>query len=106
MWHMTRFARWTALAVSAALLAAGCSGGSSDDESDGTALGWGRCEASDDAPAPGDDWQCGTLEVPLDWSKPDGETIELALIRAKATGDDRLGSLLFNFGGPGGSGVS
>ncbi|MGY3203943.1 alpha/beta hydrolase [Streptomyces sp. TE5632] len=102
---MTRFARWTALTVSAALLAAGC-GGSSDDESDGTALGWGRCEASDGAPAPGDDWQCGTLEVPLDWSKPDGETIELALIRAKATGDDRLGSLLFNFGGPGGSGVS
>ncbi|MEV0692609.1 alpha/beta hydrolase [Streptomyces sp. NPDC050388] len=103
---MTRFARWTALAVSAALLAAGCSGGSSDDESDGTALDWGRCGASDGEPAPGDDWQCGTLEVPLDWAEPDGETIELALIRAKATGDDRLGSLLFNFGGPGGSGVS
>ncbi|MBL3667110.1 alpha/beta fold hydrolase [Streptomyces sp. M2CJ-2] len=103
---MTRFVRWTALAVSAALLAAGCSGGSSDDESDGTAFGWGRCKASEGAPAPGDDWQCGTLEVPLDWSKPDGETIELALIRARATGDDRLGSLLFNFGGPGGSGVS
>lgn len=103
---MTRFVRWTALAVSAALLAAGCSGGSSGDESDGTALDWGRCEASGGAPAPGDDWRCGTLEVPLDWSEPDGETIELALIRAKATGDDRLGSLLFNFGGPGGSGVS
>ncbi len=44
--------------------------------------------------------------MPLDWSKPDGETIDLALIRAEATGDDRIGSLLFNFGGPGGSGVS
>ncbi len=44
--------------------------------------------------------------MPLDWSKPDGETIGLALIRAEATDDDRIGSLLFNFGGPGGSGVS
>lgn len=44
--------------------------------------------------------------MPLDWAEPSGETIGLALIRAKATGDDRIGSLLFNFGGPGGSGVS
>ncbi|MFI2375983.1 alpha/beta hydrolase [Streptomyces sp. NPDC018964] len=112
---MTRFTRWTALTVAAALLAAGCSGGSSDDDSGnggkdgksgGTALDWGRCKASGDAPAPGEDWQCATLRVPLDWSKPDGSTIGLALIRAEATGEDRLGSLLFNFGGPGGSGVS
>src|SRR5690606_23619342 len=70
------------------------------------ALDWGECKASGDAPAPGDDWQCATLQVPLDWSKPEGSTIGLALIRAKATGGDRAGSLLFNFGGPGGSGVS
>ncbi|WP_210572276.1 alpha/beta hydrolase [Streptomyces sp. GESEQ-4] len=69
-------------------------------------LDWGRCEATADAPAPGGDWQCATLKVPLDWAEPGGETIGLALIRAKATGDDRIGSLLFNFGGPGGSGVS
>ncbi len=43
--------------------------------------------------------------MPLDWSKPDGSTIGLALIRSKSTGGDRIGSLLFNFGGPGGSGV-
>ncbi|MFD5661123.1 alpha/beta hydrolase [Streptomyces hirsutus] len=104
---MTRFARWTALAACAALLTAGCSGGGSDDhDRGGTAIDWGRCEASGDTPAPGEEWQCGTLRVPLDWSEPDGGTIGLALIRAKATGDDRLGSLLFNFGGPGGSGVS
>ncbi|MFD7699037.1 alpha/beta hydrolase [Streptomyces caelestis] len=108
---MTRFTRWTALTVAAALLAAGCSGGGSSDDgsgdgSGGTALDWGRCKASGDEPAPGREWQCATLRVPLDWSKPDGSTIGLALIRAKATGDDRLGSLLFNFGGPGGSGVS
>ncbi|WP_406356338.1 alpha/beta hydrolase [Streptomyces hirsutus] len=103
---MTRFARWTALAACAALLTAGCSGGSDDHDRGGTAIDWGRCEASGDTPAPGEEWQCGTLRVPLDWSEPDGGTIGLALIRAKATGDDRLGSLLFNFGGPGGSGVS
>ncbi len=109
---MTRLTRWTALTVAAALWTAGCSGGSPDDDSgnDGksgaTALDWGDCKATEDAPAPGDDWQCATLKVPLDWSKPDGRTIGLALIRARATGDDRLGSLLFNFGGPGGSGVS
>ncbi|MFI8087354.1 alpha/beta hydrolase [Streptomyces sp. NPDC086080] len=117
---MTRFTRWTALTVAAALLTAGCSGGGSSDDGSGdddkgrddrrsggtAALDWGRCEATGNEPAPGGDWQCATLQVPLDWSKPDGSTIGLALIRAKATGDDRLGSLLFNFGGPGGSGVS
>ncbi|MGW3724327.1 alpha/beta hydrolase [Streptomyces sp. NPDC000851] len=124
---MARFVRWTALTVAAALLAAGCSSGSSDDGK-GTAasptgssgestsglpssltaqeLDWGDCKATADAPPPGDDWQCATLKVPLDWSEPEGTTIDLALIRAEATGDDRIGSLLFNFGGPGGSGVS
>ncbi len=112
---MTRFTRWAALtAAAAALLTAGCGGGGPskddsgrDDKGGGdSALDWGRCEATEDGPAPGDEWQCATLEVPLDWSKPDGGTIGLALIRAEATGDDRIGSLLFNFGGPGGSGVS
>ncbi|MFF7650104.1 alpha/beta hydrolase [Streptomyces sp. NPDC007983] len=57
--------------------------------------------------APGGDWECADLTVPLDWAKPDGETIDLAMIRAKATGPGkRIGSLVFNFGGPGGSGVS
>ncbi|MFF8629533.1 alpha/beta hydrolase [Streptomyces werraensis] len=111
---MTRFTRWAALTAAAALLTAGCGGGGpskddsgKDDKGGGdSALDWGRCEATEDGPAPGDEWRCATLEVPLDWSKPDGETIDLALIRAEATGDDRIGSLLFNFGGPGGSGVS
>ncbi|MFF7313261.1 alpha/beta fold hydrolase [Streptomyces sp. NPDC008137] len=102
---MSRFVRWTAVAVTSALLAAGCGGGSSDDDKGGE-LSWGRCKATADAPAPGNDWQCATLKVPLDWSKPDGKTIGLALIRARARGDDRVGSLLFNFGGPGASGLT
>ncbi|MFC7807978.1 alpha/beta hydrolase [Streptomyces olivaceus] len=53
-------------------------------------------------------WQCATLHAPLDWKKPAGESMDLALIRARSSGDtaDRIGSLLFNFGGPGGSGVA
>ncbi|MET7700801.1 alpha/beta hydrolase [Streptomyces sp. NPDC005485] len=71
-------------------------------------LGWGRCKAASGSAEPGDDWQCATLKVPLDYAKPDGRTIGLALIRSKAAGGQskRIGSLLFNFGGPGGSGVS
>ncbi|MET7933621.1 alpha/beta hydrolase [Streptomyces sp. NPDC005322] len=56
---------------------------------------------------PGSEWECATLKAPLDYAKPKGETIDLAMIRAKATGPGkRIGSLVFNFGGPGGSGVA
>ncbi len=47
---------------------------------------------------------CATLAVPLDWSEPDGPTIGLALGRISATGN-RIGSLVTNPGGPGGSGL-
>ncbi|MGK5733721.1 alpha/beta hydrolase [Streptomyces sp. URMC 124] len=59
--------------------------------------------------APGPDWECATLHAPLDYAKPrsNGNTIDIALIRAKATDQaHRIGSLIFNFGGPGGSGVT
>ncbi|WP_329271213.1 alpha/beta hydrolase [Streptomyces sp. NBC_01451] len=127
---MSRFVRWTA-AAAAVLLVAGCSDSTSDSgDGKGSAatpsppasssraspglpasltsqkLDWGRCEGTSDSPTPGSDWQCATLKVPLDYAKPGGETIGLALIRAKATGGNRIGSLLFNFGGPGQSGIS
>lgn len=46
---------------------------------------------------------CTTLKAPVDWDKPDGDQITLAISRHKATGKS-LGSLLVNPGGPGGSG--
>lgn len=65
-------------------------------------IDWRPCEEPD-APA---DAECGTLRVPVDWSRPWGETIELALARRPATDPAaRLGSLVINPGGPGGSGV-
>jgi len=127
---MRSFARWTALGAVAALLLTGCGGSSGNgrdggktDQSEPTAgpsasigrlpsaltsqeLDWGGCKATADSSPPGSDWQCATLKAPLDWSKPDGDTIGLALIRTKARGKNRIGSLLFNFGGPGSSGVS
>ncbi|MET9955160.1 alpha/beta hydrolase [Streptomyces sp. NPDC006339] len=52
------------------------------------------------------DFQCGTVRVPLDYAKPGGDEVRLAVSRAKATGPGkRLGSLLVNPGGPGGSAV-
>jgi len=52
-------------------------------------------------------FQCGTVQVPLDYDQPDGATISIALVRLPATDPQRrIGSLLINPGGPGGSGVS
>jgi pimeloyl-ACP methyl ester carboxylesterase len=107
----------TALLLTA-LAAGGCGIAASSDSSrgreDGEAgagIDWGACKNLP-APAPGAppadiDWQCGTLDVPLDHDKPNGEKTAIAMIRAEATGprSERIGSLLFNFGGPGGSGI-
>jgi pimeloyl-ACP methyl ester carboxylesterase len=52
-------------------------------------------------------YDCGKISVPRDWSnRGDGKKFGIALMRARA-GDqrDRIGSLLVNPGGPGGSGV-
>lgn len=50
--------------------------------------------------------ECTTLTVPLDYAAPSGRTIEISVIRAAAKKqDDRLGSLVVNPGGPGGSGI-
>src|SRR5262245_56089750 len=47
--------------------------------------------------------ECADLKVPLDWSKPDGETISLAIGRQRAAGE-RKGSMVILPGGPGVSG--
>ncbi len=99
----------------AALLLAGCVGSRQQDDvtsapstasgtSDGDVQGldaiygqtldWSACG----------DLECATAVVPLDWDDPEGGTITLAVNRHQATGD-RIGSLLINPGGPGGSGI-
>jgi pimeloyl-ACP methyl ester carboxylesterase len=51
----------------------------------------------------GDQLDSTQVLVPLDWNAPDGDTIEIAIMRHKADGASQ-GSLLMNPGGPGGSG--
>ena len=50
-------------------------------------------------------FQCAKVKVPLDYSQPDGQTIEIAMKKHPATGSARQGTLFMNPGGPGGSGV-
>ncbi|MFF1681356.1 alpha/beta hydrolase [Streptomyces sp. NPDC058256] len=51
-------------------------------------------------------FECATMKAPLDYAKPASGDIRLAVSRKKATGPGkRLGSLLVNPGGPGGSAV-
>lgn len=50
--------------------------------------------------------ECTSLDVPLDYSRADGTTIKVALIRHRATnGAQRIGSIVVNPGGPGVSGL-
>ncbi|QES50030.1 peptidase [Streptomyces venezuelae] len=116
--------RTTAAAALAATLlgTGGCSGSKEPEQPKGTAsptarqapaqkLHWDACPppspAQGGGQAPSQEWQCATLKVPLDYAKPEGEQIELALIRTQARDkNNRIGSLVFNFGGPGGSGIT
>ena len=67
-------------------------------------LNWGSCSQfltdTSDVPTA----QCTTVSVPVDYNKPGGARAKLAVIRVRATGQ-RIGSLLVNPGGPGGSAV-
>ncbi|MFC5657765.1 alpha/beta hydrolase [Streptomyces nogalater] len=62
---------------------------------------WHRC--APDAPA---SFQCATIKVPLDYSRPGGKKLDLAISRMKtSTKKQHRGVLLLNPGGPGGSGL-
>ena len=53
----------------------------------------------------GTGFQCATVTAPLDWTDPTKADIDLALVRHRASNGTAIGSLLFNPGGPGESGV-
>lgn len=118
--------RAAVLLICAALLAAACSGGSTKKAA---APGGPTSSSSTDAarptsttasptsqsptslpPAATLTWQpcagneCATLSVPLDYTKPSGDHLGIAMIRHRATGA-RIGSLLVDPGGPGASGI-
>jgi pimeloyl-ACP methyl ester carboxylesterase len=51
-------------------------------------------------------FECATLKVPLDYADPAGPALGVKVLRLRASDPDmRIGSLVVNPGGPGGSGV-
>ncbi|MFH8381530.1 alpha/beta hydrolase [Kitasatospora sp. NPDC018058] len=76
----------------------------------GQQLAWAPCQdkgdQADDDQADTSALQCATLKVPLDYTAPGTGTLDVAVVRNPATkADQRIGSLVLNPGGPGGSGV-
>lgn len=68
----------------------------------GRAIAWEPC-AQDGGPV---GQECGELEVPLDYRRPEGEQVTLAVSRVRSERPGaRRGALLMIPGGPGGSGV-
>src|SRR5215207_9642043 len=59
-------------------------------------LDWKEC---------GHGFLCSTMLAPLNYADPDGAAITLALAKRPAADGRKLGSLIINPGGPGGSGV-
>ncbi|MEU6544225.1 alpha/beta hydrolase [Streptomyces sp. NPDC046859] len=113
--------RATALTAAALLLASALAACGDDDSGDrdltAQKLTWRDCpapskaEGGEGSPSPlpdGGTWQCAKMKAPRDWDDPKGDTIDIELIRVRTTGAEnrRIGSLIFNFGGPGGSGVT
>ena len=86
-----------ALGVSAVVSAAPAEASVSVDSAATPQLSWVDCQ---------DGFRCATASVPLDYDRPFGDKIDLALIKLPATDPaHRIGTLFVNFGGPGASGL-
>ncbi|HEX6357294.1 alpha/beta fold hydrolase [Actinophytocola sp.] len=62
---------------------------------------WHRC-----APDQPENFECATVRVPLDYARPGGRWIDIAISRVKAEPGTRRGVLLMNPGGPGSPGLT
>jgi pimeloyl-ACP methyl ester carboxylesterase len=106
--------RWPLALAAASLLIAGCTASpararpaaarpaASTRGASASGLRWHPCTVA------GVSMQCASLRVPLDYARPGGRKITLALSEIPATAPpaQRQGDLLVNPGGPGGSGRS
>ncbi len=113
----TGWAARVVVPVVVALLAVSCSSGGSSDAGDTKGGSSSTTSSTPKAPtgfvpAPlswhgCDEGECATLVVPLDYRRPDGPTIDLAVARKVATDPRRrIGSLVLNPGGPGAAALS
>lgn len=75
-------------------------------------LSWTGCSSFAEAPEDkisyaDPELECAYLSVPLDYANPEGRSIKVGLLRRPASDQtQRIGSLVINPGGPGGSGMS
>ena len=78
----------------ASLALAGPAAAAQNHHGGGLKLDWAACG---EAGA-----QCATAKVPKDYDNPRGGTLDIAVAKSPATDpSQRIGSLFFNFGGPG-----
>ncbi len=83
----------SAIVAAALALAAACSQSSATPRD--AQPRWSSCHEA---------FECATVDVPVDYAKPDGAKIGIKLLRIAATSpDERVGSLVINPGGPGGA---
>ncbi|MEU5990822.1 alpha/beta hydrolase [Spirillospora sp. NPDC047418] len=69
-------------------------------------IDWGACEVSGPSD-PMNNAQCAQVEVPLDYARPGGRKISIAVSRFRHTDEKNYQGVLFvNPGGPGGSGLA
>ncbi|MGH8881261.1 MAG: alpha/beta hydrolase, partial [Stackebrandtia sp.] len=66
--------KWTVTAVAVLALSVGGVSVWQADAEPASAIDWKPCPEAAEA-------DCATVEVPLDWSKPDGDTIGIGLAR-------------------------
>ena len=99
------FTRGFALCVAAAAVLAALPPSGASAAPEAAKITWGECERPD-MQAFGA--KCGLLSVPLDYSKPNGTKIQIAVSRLKANvaAKDYQGVMLVAPGGPGNSGLA
>ena len=93
-----------AIAITTALLISGCASEVAIEKPlsdlatyENQKLDWSTCY---------DDFECANLRVPIDYADLEVGSFKIALLRYKAQDQkNRIGSLIVNPGGPGGSGV-
>src|SRR5215213_8332103 len=94
--------RWTVGAIAAAMtIAAGAGAACANEpttEAAAPRINWSKCGAR---------LECASVQVPLDWDRPNGAKITLSVVRHLASRPgQRIGSLFVNFGGPGVAGAA
>ncbi|AFM17984.1 tripeptidyl-peptidase B [Mycolicibacterium chubuense NBB4] len=103
MWRVGRFIA-ASIVLSTAMCPSAAAAPQTQSDTSSPAVVWGSCAAMLGDAANTPTAQCGTVDVPVDYAKPDGAQAHLAVIRIPATGP-RIGVLMVNPGGPGASAV-